>query len=360
MDNEEFKKIRRKTRPLKIGSVPVGGGSPVTVQSMTNTDTRNIKATTEQINRLAEAGCEIIRCAVPDPESAACLSEIKEQISIPLVADIHFDYRLALKAAEQGVDGLRINPGNIGGENRIKKVVSAARAANLPIRIGVNSGSLSRDILQEHGGPTPEAMVESAVQNIKILENEGFYDIILSLKSTSIWTTLLSYRLAAHQIDYPFHIGITEAGSGPEGIVKSASGLGALLSQGYGDTLRVSLTGDPLQEVITGWQVLQSMGLRQRGPQVISCPTCGRTGVDLPVLTEKVKELLSDVKPPLTVAVMGCEVNGPGEARSADIGIAAGKKEGIIFKKGQKIKKVPEEELISALKEEIEKMIKNR
>lgn len=351
---------KRKAKKVFFGSVPVGGETPITVQSMTNTETSNVSATVSQIKKLEDAGCEIIRVAVPDEESAACLAEIKAKIGIPLIADIHFDYRLALKSIVQGVDGLRINPGNIGNKERVKKVVNAALKAEIPIRVGVNAGSLSREILQKFGQPSAEAMVESALQNIKILEEEGFTEIVVSLKATDIWRTVKAHELIAKEIDYPFHIGITEAGGGWKGKVKSATGLGALLTRGYGDTLRVSLTGDPIEEVEVGWQVLRELGLRSRGPRIISCPTCSRTGVDLVKLTAEVEELVSDIKEPLTVAVMGCAVNGPGEAREADIGIAAGKGEGLIFKNGQQVKKVKEDKLIACFAEEIKKLIENK
>ncbi|MFW5787513.1 MAG: flavodoxin-dependent (E)-4-hydroxy-3-methylbut-2-enyl-diphosphate synthase [Halanaerobiales bacterium] len=348
--------MRRKSKKIFYGDVAVGGDSPITVQSMTNTLTADKEATIKQIKRLSEAGCEIIRVAVPDMDSAKVLPEIKKKISLPLIADIHFDYRLAVASIRRGIDGLRINPGNIGGEERVKKVVREAKKYNVPVRIGVNSGSLSRKILQKYGGPTAEAMVASAVEHVKILEKYNFAEIIISLKATDIWTTIKAHELMADRVEYPFHIGITEAGSPRQGIVKSAVGIGSLLSRGYGDTLRVSLTADPVKEVQTGWQILKALDLRKSGPKVISCPTCGRTNIDMEKLTTEVEDRLEDINADITVAVMGCAVNGPGEAREADIGIAGGKGEGLIFKKGKKIKKVSEDKLVDFLIEEIYKM----
>ncbi|ACL69533.1 flavodoxin-dependent (E)-4-hydroxy-3-methylbut-2-enyl-diphosphate synthase [Halothermothrix orenii] len=348
--------MRRKSRKIYYGNIPVGGDSPITVQSMTNTKTADVNATVKQIKRLEKAGCEIIRVAVPDMESARKLSLIKKRISIPLIADIHFDYRLALEAIHQGVDGIRINPGNIGSEEKVVKVIEAAKTAGIPLRIGVNSGSIEKSLIEKYGGPTAEAMVESALKHVYILEKHSFYDIIISLKSTDIWTTVESYHLMAKKVDYPFHIGITEAGTPWSGTIKSSIGIGALLLEGLGDTLRVSLTGDPVEEVRVGWQILKLLNLRKSGPVVISCPTCGRTEIDLIKLAEEVEKKVSSLKKPLTIAVMGCAVNGPGEAKDADIGIAGGKGEGIIFKKGKLIKKVKEDELLDCLLEEINKI----
>ncbi len=344
---------RRKTRQVHFGKVPVGGSAPVSVQSMTNTDTRDVENTVAQIKRLQENGCEIIRVAVPDCESANILRDIEKQISIPLIADIHFDYKLALTAIENGVDGLRINPGNIGDENHVQAVARKAQIAGIPIRIGVNSGSVEKDILREYGHPTAGAMVKSALRHIKILENNDFNNIIISLKSTDVLTTYHAYKMLAEKVDYPFHIGITEAGTFRSGTVKSAIGIGSLLLNGIGDTLRVSLTGDPVEEVKVGWQILKALKLRKRGPEIISCPGCGRTKIDIVKIAEEVEKRTADIKKNLTIAIMGCTVNGPGEAREADIGIAGGKGEGLIFKRGKPYKKVKEDRLVDILIEEI-------
>jgi len=347
---------RRKTKKVFFADVAVGGDSPISIQSMTNTKTTDVKNTVKQIHKLEKAGCELIRVAIPDIESAKKIKDIKEKISIPLIADIHFDYRLALKAIESGVDGLRLNPGNIGSKERVEKVVKKAKSANIPIRVGVNSGSIEKRLLKKYGHPTAEAMVESALNQIKILEDNNFEDIIISLKSTDIWMTIKAYKLMAKKRDYPFHIGITEAGTPKKGVVKSAVGIGSLLTLGLGDTLRVSLTGDPIKEVETSWHILESLDIRQKGIKIISCPTCGRTNIDLTTLVEKVEKKLEGIELPITVAVMGCEVNGPGEAKEADIGIAGGRKQGIIFKKGKKIKTVKEKNLLDALMTEIDKI----
>lgn len=347
---------RRKTRPVFIGGVQVGGGAPVSVQSMTNTDTRNAAATVEQINQLEAGGCEIIRVAVPDREAAAALPAIKKGIHIPLVADIHFDYRLALEALQAGVDGLRINPGNIGGRDRVEAVVRAARERKVPIRIGVNAGSLERALLDKHGGVTAGAMVESAMGHIQILEELNFTDIKISLKASDIPLMIKAYRQLAEKVDYPFHVGVTEAGTLRAGSVKSAVGIGILLSEGIGDTIRVSLTGHPRHEVRVGYDILKALGLRRRGVELISCPTCGRTQIELIRIAEEVEERLQQLDRPLKVAVMGCVVNGPGEAREADVGIAGGKGEGLIFRKGEIVRKVPENRLVDELLKEIEKL----
>lgn len=347
---------RRESKKVYFSEQPVGGNSPVSVQSMCNTKTTDIKKTTAQIKDLEKAGCEIIRVAVPDEASASALAEIKAEINIPLVADIHFDYKLALQSIENGVDALRINPGNIGSDQRVKEVALAAKAAKIPIRVGSNSGSIEKELLDKYGGPTAEAMVDSALRNVRILEENNFYDIVISLKSSSIFTTIEAYKLMAEKVDYPFHIGITEAGTPWRGTIKSAAGIASLLTQGLGDTLRVSLTGDPVEEVKVGWQILKSLELRRRGVEIISCPTCGRTEIDLIGLAEKVEEKLAVIDKNITVAVMGCAVNGPGEAKEADIGIAGGKKEGLIFKNGEIIKKVKEEELLDELIKEIKKL----
>ncbi|MGM0437457.1 MAG: flavodoxin-dependent (E)-4-hydroxy-3-methylbut-2-enyl-diphosphate synthase [Bacillota bacterium] len=347
---------RRKTKKVYFGEVAVGGNSPISIQSMTNTKTNNAKETINQIQNLENAGCELIRIAVPDLESAKKIPEIKNNISIPLIADIHFDYRLALESIKKGIDGLRLNPGNIGSRKRVEKVVKSAKKANIPIRVGVNSGSIEKRLIEKYGHPTAEAMVESALNQIKILEDNNFEKIVVSLKSTNIWMTIKAYKLMAQKRNYPFHIGITEAGTPKKGIVKSAVGIGSLLTSGLGDTLRVSLTGDPKKEVETSWYILESLDLRQKGIKIISCPTCGRTNIDLTDLVEKVEDRLEGIELPITVAVMGCEVNGPGEAKEADIGIAGGKKQGIIFKKGKKLKTVKEDELLDALMIEIDKI----
>ncbi|WP_088555332.1 flavodoxin-dependent (E)-4-hydroxy-3-methylbut-2-enyl-diphosphate synthase [Calderihabitans maritimus] len=348
---------RRKTRPISIGKVTIGGNAPIVVQSMTNTDTRDVETTVKQIKQLETAGCELVRVAVPDTEAAAAIPEIKKRINIPLIGDIHFDYRLAIQAIKNGVDGLRINPGNIGGKKRVQAVVKAARDYGVPIRIGVNAGSLERDILEKHGAITPEAMVESALKHIHLLEEEGFYDIKISLKASHVPLMVEAYRLLARQVDYPFHVGVTEAGTFLRGTVKSAVGIGILLAEGIGDTIRVSLTGDPVQEVRVAYEILKSLDLRRRGVELISCPTCGRCEIDLVSITEKVEEKLEMVDKPLQVAVMGCVVNGPGEARHADIGIAGGRGVGLLFKKGKIVKKVPEAQLVDALLKEIDNML---
>ncbi|HHU91699.1 MAG TPA: flavodoxin-dependent (E)-4-hydroxy-3-methylbut-2-enyl-diphosphate synthase [Halanaerobiaceae bacterium] len=345
--------MRRKTRKIYYGNVPLGGDAPITVQSMTTTKTADVEATVKQIQDLSAAGCEIIRVAVPDLDSAKQLGKIREQIDIPLIADIHFDYRLALEAIEQGVEGLRLNPGNIGQAERVKEIATKARAARIPIRIGVNSGSIEKGILEKYGGPTAEGMVESALGHIRILEDNDFQDIVISLKATDVMMTIRAYELMAERVDYPFHIGITEAGTIWAGTIKSAVGVGALLSRGIGDTVRVSLTGDPLEEVKVGWQILKALRLRKRGAEIISCPTCGRTEIDLISLAKQVEDLLDKYDKEITVAVMGCVVNGPGEAREADIGIAGGRGVGLIFRKGEIIKKVPEDKLLEELEKEI-------
>jgi len=332
--------VRRRTRTLQIGSVGVGGDNPVRVQSMTNTDTRDVDATLAQIAALVEAGCEIVRLAVLDEAAIEALAAIRAATTVPLVADIHFDHRLAVAALEAGVDALRINPGNIGSEDAVDAVVAAAKAHHAPIRIGVNSGSVARELLKKYGGPTPEAMVESALTHIAFLEKRGFYDIKVSLKSSSVRRTVAAYRLLADTVDYPLHIGVTEAGTPLRGAVKSAVGLGILLSEGLGDTLRVSLTGDPVTEIGVAYEILRSLDIRSRGPEIISCPTCGRTEIDLVGLAEAVENRLRGVTENFTVAVMGCVVNGPGEAREADIGIAGGRDCGIIFRKGEVLGKV--------------------
>lgn len=349
--------MRKITREVKIGNKKIGGNNPILVQSMTNTDTHDIEKTIEQIRRLEAEGCDIIRVAVPDMEAAEAIKEIKKNINIPLVADIHFDYRLAIKSIENGADKIRINPGNIGREENIKKVVEIAKEKGIPIRIGVNSGSLEKEILHKYKGVTAEAVVESALKNVLILEKLGFYDIVISLKTTNVPLTIEAYKLASSKVDYPLHVGITEAGTIEAGTIKSAIGIGTLLYLGIGDTIRVSLTGDPVHEVRVGRQILRSLGLLKEGVEVISCPTCGRTKIDLIRLAEEVEKRTRNIKKPLKVAVMGCAVNGPGEAKEADIGIAGGDGEGVIFKKGKVYKKVKEEELVEELMKEIEKLL---
>ncbi len=346
---------REKTKKINIGDIIIGGDAPISIQSMTNTKTTDIEGTIIQINELITAGCEIIRLAVPDQDSVKALPEIIKASSIPVIADIHFDYKLALGAVASGIDGLRLNPGNIGGFDKVKQVVLACKDNNIPIRVGVNSGSLDKEIAKEYGH-TPEAMVASAKKHISYLEELDFTDIIVSLKSSSIMMTLKANQLFTEKYDYPLHIGITEAGGGRAGDIKSAAGIGALLSHGLGDTLRISLTDNPVREVEAGIQILKSFGLRDKGIEIISCPTCGRTEIDLLKLSRQVKTALKDLDLNLTVAVMGCAVNGPGEASQADIGIAGGKGVGLIFKKGEIIKKVSEDKLLNELIAEIKNM----
>jgi len=326
------------------------------VQSMCNTDTRDVAATLRQIRSLTEVGCEIVRVAVLDQEAVQALSQIKKEASVPIVADIHFDHRLALGALAAGVDGLRINPGNIGGPRAVTAVVHAAKERRVPIRIGVNAGSLDKDLLERFGGPTPEAMVESSLRQVDLLESLHFHEIKISLKSSDVATMIAAYRLLADKVDYPFHLGVTEAGPLLVGAVKSTLGIGFLLAEGIGDTIRVSLTSDPVNEVRLGYEILRSLGLRQRGIELVSCPTCGRCEIDLINLTEAVEKKVLQVKTPLKVAIMGCVVNGPGEAKEADVGIAAGRGQGILFKKGKVVEKIPEQHLMSRLLQEIHSM----
>jgi (E)-4-hydroxy-3-methylbut-2-enyl-diphosphate synthase len=352
---------RRATRPLTVGGVGIGGANPVRMQSMTNTDTRDTDATLAQIDALARAGCEIVRLAVLDLEAAMALKTICAAATVPLIADIHFDSRLAVQAVEAGIKGLRINPGNIGGPDKVDRVVHAARAAGVPIRIGVNSGSVDRELLKKHGGPTPAAMVESALAHVRLLEERGFHDIKISLKSSSVLGTIAAYRLMSKTVDYPLHIGVTEAGTAMRGAVKSSVGLGILLAEGIGDTLRVSLTADPVEEMLVAWEILRALGLRARGPEIVSCPTCGRTEIGLMELAAAVEDRLRGVADVFTVAVMGCVVNGPGEAREADIGVAGGRDSGLIFRKGEVVRKVKgRAELLPAFMEELEKFLDER
>jgi len=351
---------RRLTKEIFVGSVKVGGCAPIVVQSMTNTDTRNVEATVKQIYRLEEAGCEIVRIAVPTMEAARRIKEIKPQIHIPLVADVHFDYRIGLAAIDAGCDALRINPGNIGGKNKIKVLTSKAREHKIPIRIGVNSGSLEKRILKKYGNVNAQALVESASESIKILEDLNFHDIKVSIKAADVLTTIDAYRLLSQEVDYPLHIGITEAGPLYPGTVKSAVGIGILLYQGIGDTIRVSLTRDPVDEIRVAYEILKALKLRVHGPDIISCPTCGRCEIDLITMVEEAEKRLLSIKSPLKVAIMGCVVNGPGEAKEADVGIAGGKGFGILFKKGKIVRKVEEKNLVSVLLGEVEKMSKGR
>lgn len=348
--------MRRESKKIKIGNIFIGGDSPVTIQSMTNTDTRDIEKTVKQIKELEDAGCEIIRTAVPDMEAAMALKSIKENINIPLVADIHFDYKLALESIKNGIDGLRINPGNIGSELKIREVVAAAKEYSVPIRIGVNTGSLEKDILEKYGAPTPEALVESALRHVYILEKYNFSDIVISVKSSNVQDNIKSYRLLAEKNKYPLHLGVTEAGTMFSGTIKSSIGIGALLSEGIGDTIRVSLTDNPLEEIKVGKEILKACGLRNFGIELVACPTCGRTNINLIELAKKAEEILKSIDKPVKVAIMGCAVNGPGEAREADIGIAGGVGAGLIFKKGQILRKVPEDKLLDELIKEIEKL----
>lgn len=342
------------TKQILVGNVPVGGGAPVSIQSMCNTKTHDVPATVEQILRLEEAGCEIVRVAVPDMAAARAVGRIKSGIHIPLVADIHFDYKLALECAAQGVDKIRINPGNIGGEDRVKAVADACQAGKIPIRIGVNGGSLEKELLRKYGGATPEALVESALGHAALLERFGFTDLCISVKCSSVPVTMEAYRLLSQRRPYPLHLGVTEAGTPSMGLLKSAMGIGGLLCLGVGDTLRVTLTADPVEEVYAAKRILTAAGLRREGPNLIACPTCGRTNIDLIPMAEEVERRLAGCKKPITVAVMGCAVNGPGEASAADVGIAGGLGEGLIFRKGQILRKVPQERLVDELMKEIE------
>lgn len=346
---------RKKTKKVKVGNVYIGGDSPVTIQSMTNTKTANIKDTIEQIKLLEKAGCEIIRVAVPDEESAQAIKKIKKEINIPLVADIHFDYKLAIKSIEHGADKIRINPGNVGGIDKIKEIIKAAKHYNIPIRVGVNSGSLERDILEKYKKPCAEALAESAIRNVKLLEDLDFFNIVVSVKSSNVLETIESYKILSRSIDYPLHLGVTESGTLISGTVKSSIGIGLLLYEGIGDTIRVSLTDDPVNEIKVAREILKSLGLR-KGIEIVSCPTCGRTNINLIELAQKITRELENYTKPIKVAIMGCAVNGPGEAKEADIGIAAGKGDALIFKKGEIIKKVKESEILEELLKEIEKL----
>ncbi|MCI8529761.1 MAG: flavodoxin-dependent (E)-4-hydroxy-3-methylbut-2-enyl-diphosphate synthase [Lachnospiraceae bacterium] len=345
---------REHTKTVKIGDKIIGGGNPVLIQSMTNTRTQDISATVDQILKLEQAGCEIIRCTVPDMEAARAFAEIKKQIHIPLVADIHFDYKLAIAAMENGADKIRINPGNIGGPDKVKAVVDAAKERKIPIRIGVNSGSLEKGLLEKYGGVTAEGIVESALDKVRMVETAGYDNLVISIKSSDVLMCVRAHELLSEKTNYPLHVGITESGTIQSGNIKSAVGLGIILYQGMGDTIRVSLTGDPVEEIKSAKLILRTLGLRKGGIEVVSCPTCGRTRIDLIGLAAKVEKMVEDYPLDIKVAVMGCAVNGPGEAREADIGIAGGDGEGLLIKKGEIIRKVPEEQLLSVLKEELD------
>ncbi|MBU4389436.1 MAG: flavodoxin-dependent (E)-4-hydroxy-3-methylbut-2-enyl-diphosphate synthase [Proteobacteria bacterium] len=346
---------RKKTRQIKVGKVKIGGMAPIAVQSMTNTFTQDIVSTVAQIGRLEKAGCEIVRVAVPDEDAANAISSIKEKISIPIIADIHFDYRLAIASARAGADGLRINPGNIGSIKKVKAVVECATDFNIPIRIGVNSGSLEKEILKKYNGASAEAMVESAVRHIELLKSLDFHQIKVSIKASDVHRTLEAYRLLSSKTDIPLHVGVTEAGALFPGIVKSSIGIGMLLAEGIGDTIRVSLTRDPVEEVRVGFEILKALNIRRRGPEIISCPTCGRCKIDLFDIVEQVDKALLTSTLDIKIAIMGCMVNGPGEAKEADIGIAGGDGKGILFKRGKVIKKFPQEKLVEVLLKEIRK-----
>ena len=343
------------SRQIHAGAVAIGGGAPVTVQSMLNVPSTDVEGSVRQAKALEAAGCELIRAAVPDQAAVRLIAALKEAISVPIVADIHFDYRLALESAAAGVDKIRINPGNIGDDSRVKAVADACRTRGIPIRVGVNSGSVEKEILAKYGGPTPEALVESALYHASLLERFDFHNIVLSLKSSTVDSTIRAYELCAARCDYPLHLGVTEAGTARMGLIKSAIGIGSLLQRGIGDTIRVSLTADPVEEVRAGQDILRALGLRP-GPQLVSCPTCGRTRIDLIPIANEVERRLASCRKTIKVAVMGCVVNGPGEAREADVGIAGGKGEGLIFRKGQILRKVPEDRLVDELMLEIEKL----
>lgn len=349
-----------KTKTVKIGSKVIGGGNPILIQSMTNTKTEDIAATVAQINKLAAAGCDIIRCAVPTMEAAEALTEIKKQVEIPVVADIHFDYRLAIAAIEHGADKIRINPGNIGSRERVQAVVDAAKERQIPIRVGVNSGSLEKDLVEKYHGVTAEGIVESALDKVKMIEDMGYDNLVISIKSSDVMMCVKAHELIAEKTDHPLHVGITEAGTIISGNIKSAIGLGLILHQGIGDTIRVSLTGDPLEEIKSAKLILKTLGLRKGGIEVVSCPTCGRTRIDLIGLANQVENMVADIPLDIKVAVMGCVVNGPGEAREADVGIAGGIGEGLVFRKGEILRKVPEDQLVSELFAEIDKILLER
>lgn len=346
----------RVSKQVKAGEVPIGGDAPVSIQSMLNRPAADVEGNVRQAMELEKAGCEIVRVAIPDMEAVRLVDAIKSQIRIPLVADIHFDYRLALECAAAGIDKVRINPGNIGDKSRVRAVVKACKSRNIPIRIGVNGGSLEKDLLEKYGAPTAEALVESAMRHVSLLEKNDFDDIVISMKSSDVKTMVEAYRLAAQRCTYPLHLGVTEAGTERMGLIKSAAGIGSLLMDGIGDTIRVSLTDDPVREIAAAKDILKAIGVRDEGVRIVSCPTCGRTNIDLIALANQVEEKLRDCQKPITVAVMGCAVNGPGEAREADIGIAGGAGEALLFKKGKVLGKFPEKDILSVLLSEIEKM----
>jgi len=351
--------MARNSKQIELGGLKVGGGAPVTVQSMTKTDTRDIQTTVAQIKSLEKAGCDIVRLAVPDMDAAKSLGEIKKQTNIPIVSDIHFDYKLALEAVNQGVDGMRINPGNIGAKYRIKAVVDAVKERGIPIRIGVNSGSLEKDILKKHGSPTPEALAESAFRHVQILEDLDFRDIKISVKSTDVKKMIASYRILAERCDYPLHLGVTEAGTYEMGTIKSSIGIGTLLAEGIGDTIRVSLTGDPVDEIAVGFNILRSLGLRRNGIELISCPGCGRLEIDLMKLVKDVEDRIANIElpRPIKVAILGCVVNGPGEASEADIGIAGGRGKGMLYKDGKLVRSFKENQIVDELVKELETFV---
>lgn len=351
--------MERNTRQIELGGIKIGGGAPITVQSMTKTDTRDIPGTVAQIKSLEKAGCDIVRLAVPDMDAAKSLGEIKKQTNIPIISDIHFDYKLALEAVKQGVDGMRINPGNIGSKYRIKAVVDAVRERGIPIRIGVNSGSLEKDILKKHGSPTAEALAESAFRHVEILEDLDFRDIKVSVKSTDVKKMIASYRILAERCEYPLHLGVTEAGTYEMGTIKSSIGIGTLLADGIGDTIRVSLTGDPVDEVIVGFNILRSLGLRRNGIELISCPGCGRLEIDLMKLVKDVEDRITDINlpRPIKVAILGCVVNGPGEASEADIGIAGGRGKGMLYKDGKLVRSFKEDQIVDELVKELKTFV---
>ena len=351
---------RKKTRQISIGVVKIGGDAPISVQSMTKTDTRDVDKTVAQIRRLEAAGCEIVRVAIPDTVACERFGEIRERVTLPLVADIHFDHRLAIKAMERGADAIRINPGTIRGRKRLEDIVEKAKDRGIPIRIGINAGSLEKDLLRKYGGATPDAMVESALRSIRFMEDLDFHEIKVSLKASDVMRTIEANRLISREVDYPLHLGVTEAGTLISGTIKSSIGIGLLLCEGIGDTLRVSLTGDPTEEVRVGYGILKALGLRRRGPDIISCPTCGRCEIDLIPMADEVERRLRHLRDPIRVAVMGCVVNGPGEAREADVGIAGGRSGGLLFRGGKVLRRYSQDKLIQALIEEIEKMVKRQ
>lgn len=347
---------RKITKQIQVGGVAVGGGAPIAVQTMCNTDTRDVAATVAQINRMQAAGCDITRVAVINTEAAKAIAQIKQQTTLPIVADIHFDYRLALQCVQSGVDAVRINPGNIGDGERVRMVADACKERGIPIRIGVNGGSLEKDILQKYGSPCPAALVESALSHVRLLEQCDFYDIAISIKSSNVQHMIAGYRLLSERVDYPLHLGVTEAGTYHMGLIKSAIGIGSLLCDGIGDTIRVSLTDDPVKEIAAGIDILKACGIRQEGIRFVSCPTCGRTTIDLITLAQQAEQRFAHIQKPLKVAIMGCVVNGPGEAREADIGVAGGNGQGILFRHGEILRRVPYAHILDALQEEIDKM----